>query len=573
MKYIEPIGSAQPHAAFTALRIEKPEVARAVESVLDAYLHYGPEGQSVRRHVRSQRRRRPSSAEKFDMLTPDQLIRVADATTALLRTSPTLECVQAPVKVFGDLHGQFVDLLEFFRRYGAPSHRHGDINICNYIFAGDLVDRGAFSLEVLSLILCLKLRYHPRVVILRGNHEDAALNRAYGFENECTTRLGAEAGKRVLDAVWCMFEMLPLAALIDDRVVCMHGGIGKHVKRLSQIRSIKRPLRLVPVHIHENPVVVDLLWSDPTDTYGRDVSVRQERPHARSSPNAKRGVGSVFDAEDVERFCVRNDVDLIVRAHECVDPGWTVTAGGRCITVFSAPRYCGTHRNAGAILEINRQLEVQCKKILSDESSGSWVNLVDATPPTSPVVTDGDDRKEHTMPSLNLGTLSSYTKQSRTYNDDVDDDVPSPPPPPPTLMLAISDNGSETSPKLVVLSPRSLRRDADGFAATSIGRSNECSLQVPNSCDLVSREHLKVEFVDGQWHATDVSSMGTVFRSQTEPKRSYRLQPKRPQPIVDGMRFYLGSFKEGGAVVRATLVSPRSAKRNRGSRRSFDTKT
>ena len=646
LKYIEPIGLARPYASFTALRLKSPEVAASVMRVLSATLHGGPRGQTVAAWPppasSSSSSSRDASSRSFDMLTAKELIGVVNAASELVGESATLVNVRAPVKIFGDLHGQFADLLEFFRRYGAPSHRHGDVNVCNYVFNGDLVDRGAFSLEVLTVVLCLKLRYHPNVVVLRGNHEDRNLNGVYGFSAECKRRLGGdEIGEVVLDAVWRLFDLLPLAALVEDRVVCMHGGIGQHVKRLDQIRAIERPVRLVPGIVHENPVVVDLLWSDPVDTYGRHCassSSKKKKRHRNVSTtttttraNRKRGVGSTFDAADVEKFCIRNDVDLVVRAHECVEPGWTVTAGGRCITVFSAPRYCNTHRNAGAILEINGRLEVMCKKILCEESTGSWVNVADATPPPSPRSSDAkDEDEEEDTKRSGLGMLSRLFIDSEKFEkdsdvsarsssstttttttttergredggddnddkrdapllpeerreDDVRDFSPPPPPPPhssssssssssspnvePVLMLAISDNRSSDPPQLVVISPRSLRRQKAKGVAPSIGRSNDCEIQVPNSCDLVSREHLQLELVDGAWHAVDVSSMGTAIRFDDDPKRSQRLQPKMPFAIRDGMQFYLGSFKDGGAVVKAKVLSPRSAqqrKRRRG---------
>lgn len=594
-KYIEPIGMAEPYSAFKALRLTHPRAAKTVQRVLDDVLHHGSRGQDVHWMCPSEdsTTKRPS----LTLLSPSELVMLATLATDLLKTSSsTLVEIEAPVKVFGDIHGQFADLLEFFRRYGSPSHRHGDVNICNYVFNGDFVDRGAHSLEVIAMLLCLTLRYHPRVVMLRGNHEDASLNRVYGFESECKNRLGESDASAVLEACWRLFEYLPLAALIDKRVLCMHGGIGRHVKRLDQIRSIPRPITLRPGFVHKNPVVVDILWSDPVQSTSRGS---HECP-----TTSKRGVGTLFSHVDVEKFCMNNDIDLIIRAHECVEPGWAVVAGGRCITVFSAPKYCGTHRNAAALLEINRQLEVQCKKILCEEASGQWVNIDGATPPPSPREDDRDARERASLGNASMFDGGSALRQGlQTLHegrpmiegededdgmmDTCDDDIKnetstpmtipvshvSPPPPPPslplevstrelserstpTLMLSISDNRSREKPRLVVVSPRSLAR-GQGEGHT-VGRSNECRVQVPNTCDLVSREHLKLSVKDGAWHVADVSSMGTACRKSSDTKKTYRLQPKRQFKVDDGMAFYLGSFKEGGAVVKAKLISPRN---------------
>ena len=131
---------------------------------------------------------------------------------------------EPPVKVFGDIHGQIVDLLQFFKVYGAPSHRSGDINFCQYVFNGDFVDRGAYSLEVLTLLLCLKIRYHPRITLIRGNHEERAANFLYGFKDEIIARLGKEDGSKVYDEdIVPLFQHLPLAALVGQRVLIAHG--------------------------------------------------------------------------------------------------------------------------------------------------------------------------------------------------------------------------------------------------------------------------------------------------------------------------------------------------------------
>ena len=542
------------------------------------------------------------------MLSPRELQDVASYATDILTDSPTLVNLRAPVKVFGDLHGQFLDLLEFFRRYGSPSHRHGDVNICNYVFAGDLVDRGARSLEVLSLLLCLKIRYHPRIVILRGNHEDQSLNMVYGFRNECVRRLGEKDASNVLSTCWRLFEYLPLACLVDDRVLCLHGGLGKHVKDLDQIRRIKKPVKLKPGFVHEDPVVVDILWSDPIR------SSRTRVPHARV--NTRRGVSTVFTSDDVEKFCIRNDIDLIIRAHECVVPGWSATAGGRCITVFSAPKYCGTHRNAGALLEINRDLLVQCKKILCDESEGKWVNVRDATPPPSPTRPSGSsnfsEKRNFTSFEHRLGVIPEVGEDDE--NDIVQNGretkwrpiSPPPPPPPPSqsLMLSVTDIRGETSSRLVVLSPRSKK----GNVVATVGRSTDCKVTIPNTCDLVSREHLRIELIDGKWFAVDVSSMGTACRqgevesmkqaqhlmnendrdgrkhhnrkkissTYSNEGNDHRLKPSKPVAIEDGMHFFLGSYRAGGAVVKAKLLSPKSAsirRRRTGSSSSSSSNT
>ena len=127
----------------------------------------------------------------FELVDPEEFsLLIAACTSILGENDRALVRVEAPSKIFGDIHGQIFDLVQFFRQYGSPSHHVGDMNLCNYVFAGDFVDRGAYSLEVLTVLMCLKIRYHPHVVLLRGNHEDQWANERYGLHKEIGVRLG-----------------------------------------------------------------------------------------------------------------------------------------------------------------------------------------------------------------------------------------------------------------------------------------------------------------------------------------------------------------------------------------------
>ena len=178
---------------------------------------------------------------KFDLVNMDEFKSICLTATALLRKDATLVEVDAPVKIFGDIHGQIFDLVQMFRLYGTPSHRIGDINICNYVFAGDFVDRGSYSLEVLLTLLCLKVRYHPHVTLLRGNHEDLMCNMRYGFLAECEARLSK--GKEFYEHfILPLFQVLPLAAIVERKIFVCHGGPGLHAKTLKDIADIPRPI-------------------------------------------------------------------------------------------------------------------------------------------------------------------------------------------------------------------------------------------------------------------------------------------------------------------------------------------
>jgi hypothetical protein len=194
----------------------------------------------------------------------------------------------APIKIFGDLHGQFGDLMRLFEEYGTPSTA-GDITYIDYLFLGDFVDRGAHSLETICLLLALKIE-HPRSVhLIRGNHEAADINALFGFRLECLERLGDAQGLQAWQRLNGLFNWLPLAALIEDKVLCMHGGIGRSINSIEQIEELQRPLTMEDGGI----VLMDLLWSDPTT----NDAVEGVQP----SP---RGPGLVtFGPDRVMEFC------------------------------------------------------------------------------------------------------------------------------------------------------------------------------------------------------------------------------------------------------------------------------
>ncbi|XP_010904839.2 serine/threonine-protein phosphatase BSL1 homolog isoform X2 [Elaeis guineensis] len=270
------------------------------------------------------------------------------AAEQIFKQEPTVLQLKAPVKVFGDLHGQFGDLMRLFDEYGFPSTA-GDITYIDYLFLGDYVDRGQHSLETISLLLALKIEYPENIHLIRGNHEAADINALFGFRMECIERMGES------DGIWAwtrfnqLFNFLPLAALIEKKIVCMHGGIGRSINSVEQIGKLERPITMDAGSI----ILMDLLWSDPTE----NDSIEGLRPNAR-------GPGLVaFGPDRVADFCTKNQLQLIIRAHECVMDGFERFAQGQLITVFSATNYCGTANNAGAILVVGRGLVVVPKLI------------------------------------------------------------------------------------------------------------------------------------------------------------------------------------------------------------------
>ena len=281
-------------------------------------------------------------------LRASEIVDLCDAAEAIFMEEPTVLELQAPLKIYGDLHGQYGDLMRLFKEFGTPMTA-GDITYIDYLFLGDYVDRGAHSLETICLLLALKIEYRNHVHLIRGNHEAADINALFGFRLECVERLGDNGGIWIWQRMNALFNSMPLGATIENKILCMHGGIGRSIHSIKDIADIQRPISME----QGGPILMDLLWSDPTT----NDSVEGVQP----SP---RGPGLVtFGPDRVKAFCQKNNIQMIIRAHECVMDGFERFAGGQLITLFSATNYCGTANNAGAILVVGRDLVLVPKLI------------------------------------------------------------------------------------------------------------------------------------------------------------------------------------------------------------------
>ncbi|XP_027344256.1 serine/threonine-protein phosphatase BSL3-like [Abrus precatorius] len=358
-----------------------PENATAARKLLDRQMSINSVPKKVIAHLLKPRGWKPPVRRQF-FLDCNEIADLCDSAERIFSSEPSVLQLRAPIKIFGDLHGQFGDLMRLFDEYGAPSTA-GDIAYIDYLFLGDYVDRGQHSLETITLLLALKVEYPNNVHLIRGNHEAADINALFGFRIECIERMGERDGIWTWHRINRLFNWLPLAALIEKKIICMHGGIGRSINHVEQIENIQRPIPMEAGSI----VLMDLLWSDPTE----NDSVEGLRPNAR-------GPGLVtFGPDRVMEFCNNNDLQLIVRAHECVMDGFERFAQGHLITLFSATNYCGTANNAGAILVLGRDLVVVPKlihplppAISSPETSperhieDTWMQELNANRPPTP---------------------------------------------------------------------------------------------------------------------------------------------------------------------------------------------
>ncbi|KAK6163653.1 hypothetical protein DH2020_000517 [Rehmannia glutinosa] len=371
-----------------------PESATAARKLLDRQMSINSVPKKVIAHLLKPRGWKPPVRRQF-FLDCNEIADLCDSAERIFASEPSVLQLKAPIKIFGDLHGQFGDLMRLFGVWitfyagdiamavvgTLPSH-HFRLYI-DYLFLGDYVDRGQHSMETITLLLALKVEHPHQVHLIRGNHEAADINALFGFRIECIERMGERDGIWTWHRINRLFNWLPLAALIEKKIICMHGGIGRSINHVEQIENIQRPIPMEAGSI----VLMDLLWSDPTE----NDSVEGLRPNAR-------GPGLVtFGPDRVMEFCNNNDLQLIVRAHECVMDGFERFAQGHLITLFSATNYCGTANNAGAILVLGRDLVVVPKlihplppAISSPETSperlmeDTWMQELNANRPPTP---------------------------------------------------------------------------------------------------------------------------------------------------------------------------------------------
>jgi serine/threonine-protein phosphatase 2A catalytic subunit len=155
-----------------------------------------------------------------------EVILLAEKAKEILINESNVKKMRAPVTICGDIHGQFHDLIELFRIGGSLPDQ-------NYLFMGDYVDRGYYSVETVTLLVALKTRYPERLTILRGNHETRTVTQVYGFYDECMRKYGNANVWKVFTE---LFDYFPLTAVVEDKIFCLHGGLSPSIDSLDQIR-------------------------------------------------------------------------------------------------------------------------------------------------------------------------------------------------------------------------------------------------------------------------------------------------------------------------------------------------
>jgi len=271
-----------------------------------------------------------SLLEQGEFLPQKDIEMICSKARDIMIDEPNTVHTKSPVSVVGDIHGQLFDLLQIFKLGGDPSRT-------NYIFLGDYVDRGYHSVETFSLLLCYKIKYPDQLTLVRGNHESRYTTHYFGLYDEVQYKYGDSK-------VWKMFvevfDTLPISAIIDGTMLCVHGGLSPAIKTIDQIETIDRK--------QEVPVVgpfTDLLWSDPDEdieTWGL----------------SQRGAGFIFGRKVLKEFHHNNGLELTVRAHQLVYEGYKLMFPEQnLMTVWSAPNYCYRCGNVASFVEFKENGE------------------------------------------------------------------------------------------------------------------------------------------------------------------------------------------------------------------------
>lgn len=306
----------------------------------------------------------------------EYIIELAKEFKTLLGAQPTVVRLRSPLKVFGSLHGNFQDLMRIFDLWKAPAENSlGDIDSVAYLFLGNYVDRGNRSLETVCLLMALKLKYPQTVYLLRGSHEDRLINARYGFGEECASRLheNINSPNSVFQAINDAFSYLPIAAIIENKMLCVHGGIGPSVKRIEDFNRIQRPIELSSeTTAAEQAILLNALWSDPMENELETGFKKNNFRNIISSDHIFK-----FGADIVKQFLNNNKMEVMIRSHEIVQNGIDTFADSRVISISSCTNYCGSVGNLGCVLVIKKTFEIVPKLLLPNTETAKFSAWID----------------------------------------------------------------------------------------------------------------------------------------------------------------------------------------------------
>jgi diadenosine tetraphosphatase ApaH/serine/threonine PP2A family protein phosphatase len=226
---------------------------------------------------------------------------------------------QDKVIVIGDLHGDLKSLIKLIEIIKLEKPKY-------VIFLGDIVDRGLYQLECLILVLALKIKDSNKYYLLKGNHETLEVNRNYGFYQDFLNRF---KNPKKFNQVTAIYNTLPYSALVNESILCLHGGIPEEINAINRLRGIKTSeINLT----YENTAksLLQIMWNDP-------------KPNLKGFAESFRGREIKFFGEDVfTDFMRENKLDYLIRGHERFPEGYKWFFNEQLLSIFSSTNYRGT---------------------------------------------------------------------------------------------------------------------------------------------------------------------------------------------------------------------------------------
>lgn len=265
------------------------------------------------------------SPQFYTMCNIESIYNLLERAQEIFSEEPTVLRLKGDIVVVGDIHGNIDDLLRIFELKGYPP-------ASRYLFLGDYIDRGSYSMEVVAMLLALKVKYPEHIFMIRGNHEIERISSVYGFYAELSTKYTSKLYGEMNN----MFYELPICAVVGDKVFCVHGGIGPNIKKISEIEEMPKP-----EDVAGDNAFVDMLWSDPR--------IMDETDEDEYFIQSKRGSGYYFGEKALDGFLEVNNLSYMIRSHELCQNGYSHPYHNeKCITIFSNTDYC-MRRNSAAI--------------------------------------------------------------------------------------------------------------------------------------------------------------------------------------------------------------------------------
>jgi len=268
-----------------------------------------------------------------------------------------------PTYILGDLHGNFQDLVCFEKVLWRTGP---NITPANFLFLGDYVDRGDFGVEVVAYLFAQKIAAPTKFHLLRGNHECRIIQQAFTFRAECLQKFGHDLGQNVWEEVNKVFDVMPIAAVVDSKIFCVHGGIPPPWLGAGLIGELDKVGKNVPEPEEGEPLIWEYLWNDPlpsdaADEFDSDEERRRVLLAGEKQgfvANWRRGTGHMFSGAALDAFLSRNGLTHVVRAHEVKQAGFQVQHNQRLLTVFSSSHYCGGVNEAACALVDSKKLRL-----------------------------------------------------------------------------------------------------------------------------------------------------------------------------------------------------------------------